>query len=178
MLIEELQEMLDEHGIVWHEAGDITFFGNSEYGTLYAVREYETGLSLHPLTPNKVIDIAIGEATIDDALANIADWAYDHMSDVADSYEVDDFGGSVIITDAEYEELNVLLDKAMAVETCHTVLMDCFGNPPYNTSGLNGNDIACGCSECGVPWSTSGIFRGNKLNHNFKACPLCGRRVV
>ena len=63
-------------------------------------------------------------------------------------------------------------------ETCHTVLMDCFGNPPYNTSGLNGNDVVCGCSECGVPWSTMGIFRGNKLKHNFKACPLCGRKVV
>ena len=134
MLIEELQEMLDEHGIVWHEAGDITFFGNSEYGTLYAVREYETGLSLYPLTPNKVIDIAIGEVTIGDALAKM--------------------------------------------ETCHAVSMDCFGNPPYNQSGLNGNDIVLGCSECGVPWSTSGIFRGNFLKHNFKACPLCGRRVV
>ena len=70
------------------------------------------------------------------------------------------------------------VDVTVGRETCHTVLMDCFGNPPYNKSGLNGNDIACGCSECGVPWSTMGIFRGNKLKHNFKACPLCGRKVV
>ena len=62
--------------------------------------------------------------------------------------------------------------------TCHTVAMDCFGNPPYNTSGLNGNSTACGCSECGAPWSTMGIFRGNQLKHNFKACPICGRKVV
>ena len=62
--------------------------------------------------------------------------------------------------------------------TCHTVTMDCFGNPPYNTSGLNGNSTACGCSECGAPWSTMGVFRGNQLKHNFKACPICGREVV
>ena len=61
---------------------------------------------------------------------------------------------------------------------CRTVAMDCFGNPPYNTSGLNGNSTACGCSECGAPWSTVGMFRGNRLKHNFKACPICGRKVV
>ena len=60
MLIEELQEMLDERGIEWHEVGGVTFFGKSEYDSLYAVSEYETGLSLHPLTPSKVIDIATG----------------------------------------------------------------------------------------------------------------------
>lgn len=64
------------------------------------------------------------------------------------------------------------------VETCHTVPMDCFGNPPYNQSGLAGNSTAVGCSECGAPWSTMGIFRGNQLKHNFKACPICGRRVA
>ena len=62
--------------------------------------------------------------------------------------------------------------------TCHTVAMDCFGNPPYNQSGLNGNSTACGCSECGAPWSTTGLFRGNQLKHNFKACPTCGARIV
>lgn len=62
-------------------------------------------------------------------------------------------------------------------EVCHTVAMDCFGNPPYNQSGLNGNSTACGCSECGAPWSTVGLFRGNQLRHNFKACPICGRRI-
>ena len=61
---------------------------------------------------------------------------------------------------------------------CRTVQMDCFGNPPYNTSGLNGNSTACGCSECGAPWSTVGMFRGNVFKHNFKACPICGRKVV
>lgn len=63
-------------------------------------------------------------------------------------------------------------------ETCRTVQMDCFGNPPFNTSGLSGNSTACGCSECGAPWSTVGLFRGNQLHHNFKACPICGREVV
>lgn len=67
---------------------------------------------------------------------------------------------------------------ALERETCHTVSMDCFGNPPYNKSGLQGNDVACGCSECGAPWSITGLFRGNKLSHNFKACPICGRKVV
>lgn len=61
---------------------------------------------------------------------------------------------------------------------CHTVSMDCFGNPPFNQSGLNGNSTACGCSECGAPWSTCGLFRGNALRHNFKACPICGAKVV
>ena len=61
---------------------------------------------------------------------------------------------------------------------CHTVSMDCFGNPPYNQFGLAGNSTALGCSECGAPWSTMGIFRGNHLKHNFKACPICGRKVV
>ena len=60
---------------------------------------------------------------------------------------------------------------------CRTVLMDCFGNPPFNKSGLNGNDVVCGCSECGAPWGTTGLFRGNKIRHNFKACPICGRTV-
>lgn len=64
-----------------------------------------------------------------------------------------------------------------AREKCKTVSMDCFGNPPYNTSGLNGNSTAVGCSECGAPWSTCGLFRGNQLKHNFKACPICGREV-
>ena len=72
------------------------------------------------------------------------------------------------------DELEALLRQ----RTCHTVSMDCFGNPPYNQSGLNGNSPACGCSECGAPWSTMGVFRGNQLRHNFKACPICGRRVV
>ena len=62
--------------------------------------------------------------------------------------------------------------------TCNTVSMDCFGNPPYNQTGLNGNSTACGCSECGAPWSTCGLFRGNKFKHNFKACPICGCEVV
>lgn len=73
-------------------------------------------------------------------------------------------------------------EQAIAVtvgrETCHTVLMDCFGNPPYNKSGLQGNDVVCGCSECGAPWGTTGLFRGNKFKHNFKACPICGRKVI
>ena len=60
---------------------------------------------------------------------------------------------------------------------CKTVSMDCFGNPPFNMSGLNGNSTAVGCSECGAPWSTCGLFRGNALKHNFKACPICGREV-
>ena len=94
--------------------------------------------------------------------------------------------------DARYEEWssgtvrfdasNVTAEQAIVATvgrgTCHTVSMDCFGNPPYNQSGLNGNDPACGCSECGAPWSTTGLFRGNKLRHNFKACPICGRRIV
>jgi len=62
--------------------------------------------------------------------------------------------------------------------TCTTVHMDCFGNPPWNNSGLHGNSTACGCSECGAPWSTCGLFRGNQLKHNFKACPVCGAKVV
>lgn len=60
---------------------------------------------------------------------------------------------------------------------CKTIAMDCFGNPPFNQSGLNGNSTAVGCSECGAPWSTCGLFRGNQLKHNFKACPICGREV-
>ena len=72
------------------------------------------------------------------------------------------------------EELMALLEQG----TCHTVGMNPFGNPPYNQSGLSGNSMECGCSECGAPWSTMGIFRGNKIKHNFKACPICGRKVV
>ena len=30
---------------------------------------------------------------------------------------------------------------------CETISMDCFGNPPFNQTGLNGNSTACGCSE-------------------------------
>ena len=60
---------------------------------------------------------------------------------------------------------------------CKTIAMDCFGNPPFNQSGLNGNNTAVGCSECGAPWSTCGLFRGNALKHNFKACPICGREI-
>lgn len=60
---------------------------------------------------------------------------------------------------------------------CKTIAMDCFGNPPFNRSGLNGNSTAVGCSECGAPWSTCGLFRGNALKHNFKACPICGREI-
>ena len=70
------------------------------------------------------------------------------------------------------------VDATLGRGECHTVSMDCFGNPPYNQSGLNGNSTACGCSECGAPWSTMGVFRGNALKHNFKACPICGRKVV
>lgn len=77
--------------------------------------------------------------------------------------------------------LNVTPEQAIEATLgrgkCHTVSMDCFGNPPYNKSGLNGNSTACGCSECGAPWSTCGMFRGNKLKHNFNACPICGREV-
>lgn len=67
--------------------------------------------------------------------------------------------------------------KTLGREKCRTVSMDCFGNPPYNESGLNGNSTAVGCSECGAPWSTCGLFRGNQLKHNFKACPICGREI-
>lgn len=70
------------------------------------------------------------------------------------------------------------LAATVGERTCHTVPMDCFGNPPYNQSGLAGNSTACGCSECGAPWSTMGVFRGNRLKHNFKACPICGAKVV
>ena len=76
-----------------------------------------------------------------------------------------------------------VMSPTKAVETtlgrgkCKTVSMDCFGNPPYNMSGLSGNSTAVGCSECGAPWSTCGLFRGNQLKHNFKACPICGREV-
>lgn len=70
------------------------------------------------------------------------------------------------------------IEATLGQGTCHTVGMDCFGNPPYNQSGLHGNSTACGCSECGAPWSVVGLFRGNALSHNFKACPICGRRVV
>ena len=70
------------------------------------------------------------------------------------------------------------IDATLGRGECHTVAMDCFGNPPFNQSGLNGNSTACGCSECGAPWSTMGIFRGNQLKHNFKACPICGRLVT
>lgn len=84
------------------------------------------------------------------------------------------------------DEWNAYATEAEAIEawnrraerTCHTVSMDCFGNPPFNTSGFNGNSTACGCSECGAPWSTMGIFRGNQLSHNFRACPICGAKVV
>lgn len=70
------------------------------------------------------------------------------------------------------------IEATLGRGTCHTVPMDCFGNPPFNQSGLSGNSTACGCSECGAPWSTVGLFRGNALRHNFKACPICGREVV
>lgn len=72
------------------------------------------------------------------------------------------------------DELVALLEQG----TCHTVGMNALGNPPYNQSGLRCNSAECGCSECGAPWSTMGIFRGNKFKHNFKACPICGRKVV
>lgn len=70
------------------------------------------------------------------------------------------------------------VEATLGREECHTVSMDCFGNPPFNQSGLNGNSTACGCSECGAPWSTMGVFRGSQISHNFKACPICGRKVV
>ena len=69
------------------------------------------------------------------------------------------------------------VEMALGGGKCKTVSMDCFGNPPFNTSGLSGNNTAVGCSECGAPWSTCGLFRGNQLKHNFKACPICGREV-
>lgn len=70
------------------------------------------------------------------------------------------------------------VDFIVGPKTCHAVGMDCFGNPPYNQTGLNGNDPAIGCSECGAPWSTCGLFRGTQMSHNFVACPICGRRIV
>ena len=94
--------------------------------------------------------------------------------------------------DVEYEEAadgsdaRLIVHKAtpeMAIdvtlhETCHVILMDCFGNKPFNRTGLAGNDVTCGCSECGAPWGRLSIFRGNMLKHNFSACPICGRRVA
>ena len=83
--------------------------------------------------------------------------------------------GTLIVTGMTARQA---IDATIGREECHTVAMDCFGNPPYNQSGLNGNSTACGCSECGAPWSTTGLFRGNQMRHNFKACPICGRRIV
>ena len=90
----------------------------------------------------------------------------------------EEWSSGTVRLDASNVTAEQAIDATVGRETCHTVSMDCFGNPPYNQSGLNGNDPACGCSECGAPWSTTGLFRGNKLRHNFRACPICGRKVV
>ena len=99
------------------------------------------------------------------------------MSDVDDALDmVDELheGGTL-----DYGQYSALHDAVATLGSgdCETVSMDCFGNPPFNQTGLNGNSTACGCSECGAPWSTCGLFRGNAMSHNFKACPICGRRV-
>lgn len=57
---EELHRMLDERGIEWYEAGGVTFFGASDYGTRYAASEPECGITLDPLTPEQVIATTIG----------------------------------------------------------------------------------------------------------------------
>lgn len=55
--------------------------------------------------------------------------------------------------------------------TCHPVLMDWTGNPPYYTGGVSLDAMTMGCSECGCPFR-SGI--GNLPNY----CPNCGARVI
>lgn len=92
--------------------------------------------------------------------------------------EADEFARRLEKCAAMHEPVTLFGVDYAPETTCHTVEMDCFGNPPYNQSGFNGSSMACGCSECGAPWSTCGLFRGNALHHNFKACPICGRKVV
>lgn len=58
--------------------------------------------------------------------------------------------GDELSLQAEYAEWATPAQAAeMTLERgkCKTVSMDCFGNPPFNTSGLNGNSTAAGCSE-------------------------------
>lgn len=60
---EELRRILDERGIDWYEAGGVTFFGASGYGTRYAASERECGIALDPLTPEQVVAATVGRET-------------------------------------------------------------------------------------------------------------------
>ena len=60
---ERLRELLDERGVEWHEVAGITYFGRSEYDTLYAANEYECGIVLDPLTPEQAIEATLGRGT-------------------------------------------------------------------------------------------------------------------
>lgn len=60
---DELRRMLDERGIRWHEAGGMTFFGASDYGTFYAASEPECGITLDPLTPAQAIAATVERET-------------------------------------------------------------------------------------------------------------------
>ena len=105
----------------------------------------------------------------------VFEWHFDGTDGEGSAHATEVNGGINIIACSLTPEQAV--EATLGRGTCHTVSMDCFGNPPFNQSGLNGNSTACGCSECGAPWSTVGLFRGNQLKHNFKACPICGRKV-
>ena len=69
---EELHRMLDERGIEWYEAGGVTFFGTSGYGTRYAASEPECGIALDPLTPEQAIAATVGRETCE--LPETPDW--------------------------------------------------------------------------------------------------------
>lgn len=148
-ITEELREMLDERGVK-HDDDDCCLCSSTKWKCDFGKAE------LYEDYTNRYTEVSV---------------CYD-----------DDITRLEITSDLNPPEHYVFprqaIDVTVGRDTCHTVLMDCFGNPPFNKSGLQGNDVVCGCSECGAPWGTTGLFRGNKLRHNFKACPICGRRVA
>lgn len=68
-------------------------------------------------------------------------------------------------------EIEVNGKRYVPERTCHPVLMDWTGNPPYYTGGVSLDAMTMGCSECGFPWR-----RGAGNLPNF--CENCGAKVV
>lgn len=93
-----------------------------------------------------------------------------------DAHEFANYTADVLDVDCRLTWHEMELRLAYLIEpeperTCHPVLMDWTGNPPYYTGGVSLDAMTMGCSECGCPWR-SGV--GNMPNY----CPNCGAKVV
>lgn len=61
--------------------------------------------------------------------------------------------------------------RYVSERTCHPVLMDAAGRPPYRKGNLVLDALSDGCSECGCPWRRGA---GNLPSY----CPNCGAKVM